>query len=139
MKDLLTFYSNAIKTLAEAPTGHVPAIDRTIALAQTAIATEQAQNANNTLLDVIKALILPGGTASATAGRTPVEAEILAALTSAREAVNEPTGPSMHPSPFSMFDPDAEQVDISEEDRVADEQLKARIKGEVAAHLGARI
>lgn len=137
MKDILSFYERALENIREARTqDHLSVMDRAMMQAQAAIATAQAQQANAELIQIVKALIIPG--APTAMPRTNTEADLVNALFAAQQGLSgedEAKGPTIHPSAFADLDLGDDEPVLSENEKAADDQLKARLRADIeAAH-----
>ena len=124
---LLNFYRDALKTVAEAPTGHVPALDRIMIQATGQIAQER-------LITIIERLVAPPPTTALSPEAKQLKS-LLDAIKGADDTDPDDVAfPSVHPSPLADEDLDLglDEAVLTPEEQDADKQLKARINADIA-------
>ena len=126
----LDFHLEAMKVIANAPTAHVPALDR-------AMAQAQAQIAQDRLIGIIERLVAPE-TKPVNTGIPGVAEKDLAAIIEALGVGETAEVPerATHPSPFAGdLDLGPDEPILSPEEAEADQQLREKVKRDVeAAH-----
>ena len=128
MKDLLFFYSDALKTVASATPEQIPALDRIMAQATGQIAQER-------LISIIERLVAPRQPEVAgTVGDVTADlADILTKMQGGE--VDEAPERPVHPSPFADLDLGPDEPALSPEDFEADQQLREELKSNMEKDL----
>jgi hypothetical protein len=118
MKDILSFYSDALEKIANAPTEHVAVMDRIMSQAQAQITQER-------FMSIIERLVAPKPDMTMNQDADDRLAQTVASFA---QMPVEPEVGSSHPSPFSGgINFGMEEPVLSTEEQEADEQLRAEV------------